>query len=213
VDTLFRFVSASVFTINNNDQARVEAFMVAAPTDLAPIVGQQITLTDTNSVVAVPRIDLMNARCSTGFDSKVLFDLNGGAVNECDLIAKHNDGTEQSGYLLDPSSGDFIPDDGTADISDAALKALAAAPNNAVTYTAVPPGSGYRMGLNRDLDLFDDGLDNCPGIPNDPQTDTDSDGIGDPCDPTPIPEPGAVLQLVSGLFGLAFLDRRRRRRS
>jgi DNA-binding beta-propeller fold protein YncE len=212
VDTLFRFVSASIFTLNNNEQSRVEAFLIAVDTDLAPIVGQQATLTDTNSGVAVPRIDLMATRCATSFDSKVLFDLNGEPINECDLIAKHNDGTTESGYLYDPSGGDFTPDDGTADITDAALKALAGAPNNEVTYTAVPPGSGYRMGINRDLDTLNDGLDNCPGAPNDDQLDTDSDGLGDVCDPTPIPEPSGTVQLISGVFALAALERRRRRR-
>jgi DNA-binding beta-propeller fold protein YncE len=212
VDTLFRFVSASLFSINNTEQARVEAFMIAVDTDLAPIVGQQVTLTDTNSTVAVPRIDLMADRCATGFDSKILFDANGGAVNECDLIAKHNDGATESGYLYDPVGDTFTPDDGTSDISDAALKALAGAPNNEVTYTAVPPGSGYRMGINRDLDTLDDGLDNCPGAPNDGQEDGDGDGIGDACDPTPVPEPGELVLLVSGMMGLAGLDRRRRRR-
>jgi hypothetical protein len=213
VDSLFRFVSASLFTLNNNEQARVEAFMLAVDTDLAPIVGQQATLTDTNSGVALARIGLMQTRCATGFDSKILFDLNGGAINECDLIAKHSDGTAQSGYLYDPVGDEFTPDDGTADITPAALQALAGAPANEVTYTAVPPGSGYRMGINRDLDLFDDGLDNCPGAPNDDQLDTDSDGLGDPCDPTPIPEPSGTVMLVSGLFGLAGLNRRRARAS
>jgi DNA-binding beta-propeller fold protein YncE len=212
VDTLFRFVSSSLFSINNNEQARVEAFMIAADTDLAPIVGQQVTLTDTNSGVALPRIGLMDTRCGTGFDSKILFDLNGGAINECDLIAKHNDGTAETGYLYDPVNDEYTPDDGTADITSTALQDLAGAPANEVTYTAVPPGSGYRMGINRDLDLYDDGLDNCPGAPNDDQTDTDSDGLGDPCDPTPIPEPSGTAMLISGLFGLAGLNRRRRAR-
>jgi len=211
VDTLFRFVSSSVFTINSTEQTRVEAFMMAVDTDLAPIVGQQITLTDSNSGVALPRIGLMNTRCGTGFDSKILFDLNGGAVTECDLIAKHSDGTNQTGFLYDPLTGEYTPDDGNANITFAALQALASAPANEVTFTAVPPGSGYRMGINRDLDLYDDGLDNCPDAANDDQTDTDNDGLGDPCDPTPVPEASGTAMLISGLFGLAGLDRRRKR--
>ncbi len=88
VDTLNRFVSAGVFDINNTEQARVEAFMIAFDTDLAPVVGQQVTLTSTNSGVTAARIAMMVSRCGTSFDSKVLVDINGGAVNECDLIAK-----------------------------------------------------------------------------------------------------------------------------
>ncbi len=209
VDTLFRFVSASLFTINPTEQSQVEAFMIAMDSDLAPIVGQQITLTATNSGVAGPRISLMLARCDTAFDSKVLFDINGGAVNECDLIAKLDQGGSQRGFAYDASSDLFEPDDGGAAITDAALRAMAGAAGQEITYTAAPPGSGFRMGINRDLDSLLDGPDNCPGVPNDDQLDTDTDGLGDPCDPTPLPEPGQILTLALGLLGLGGLNRRR----
>ena len=77
------------------------------------------------------------------------------------------------------------------------------------TYTAAPPGSGFRMGINRDLDIVLDGSDNCPSVPNDDQLDTDTDGLGDLCDPTPLPEPGQILTLTIGLLGLGRLNRRR----
>jgi YVTN family beta-propeller protein len=212
VDTLSRFVSASVFDLTNTEETRVEAFMIAFDSDLAPIVGQQVTLTSTNSGVAGPRIDLMLARCGTNFASKILVDLNGGPVNECDLIAKLDQGGSQRGYVYDLSSNLFDPDDGGTAISDAALRALAGAPDQEVTYTAAPPGSGFRMGINRDLDTLLDGPDNCPGVVNDDQTDTDTDGLGDPCDPTPLPEPGQLLSLAAGLLLLGRLRRHPRRR-
>jgi hypothetical protein len=213
VDTLFRFVSASLFDINNSEQNQVEAFMIAFDSDLAPIVGQQITLTATNAGVAGPRIDLLLSRCGTDFASKVLVDLNGGAVNECDLVAKLDWGGNPRGYVYDALSGLFEPDDGGAAISDAALRALAAAPSQEVTYTAAPPGSGYRMGINRDLDSLLDAPDNCPAEPNDDQTDTDDDGLGDACDPTPVPEPAQIAMLAAGVIGLNWLHRRRTARS
>ena len=209
VDTLFRFVSASLFGINNNKQRDVEAFMMAVDSDLAPIVGQQVTLTSTNSGVANLRINLMIARCGTAFVSKILSDLNGGPVNECDLVAKHSNGTKQRGYVFDPGSGEFDPDDGGSSITDAGLRVIATTAGNEVTYTAVPPGSGVRMGINRDLDIVLDESDNCPGVPNDDQLDTDSDTIGDVCDLTPVPEPGQIALLASGVLGLAALGRRR----
>ncbi|MBW2716237.1 MAG: SMP-30/gluconolactonase/LRE family protein, partial [Deltaproteobacteria bacterium] len=122
VDTLFRFVSASLFDINNNEQSQVEAFMIAFDTDLAPVVGQQVTLTATNAGVAGPRIDLMVSRCGTDFASKVLVDLNGGPVNECDLIAKLAQGGNPRGYVYDAVGALFEPDDGGAAINDAALR-------------------------------------------------------------------------------------------
>jgi YVTN family beta-propeller protein len=209
VDTLFRFVSASLFDINDNEQRQVEAFMIAMDSDLAPIVGQQITLTSANSGVAGPRVALMLSRCGTDFASKVLIDLNGGAVNECDLIAKLDQGGSQRGYLYDAANDVFEPDDGGAAITDAALRALAATPGQEITYTAAPPGSGYRMGINRDLDNLLDAPDNCPGVPNDDQTDTDNDDLGDVCDPTPLPEPAQIAMLTAGVIALSRLHRRR----
>jgi YVTN family beta-propeller protein len=186
VDTLFRFVSASVFTLNNNEQSRVEAFILAFDTDLAPIVGQQVTLTSTNSGVVNPRIDLMIARASTNFVSKVLIDLNGGPVNECDLIAKLREGTVKRGYQY--VGGSFEPDDGGASISDAALRAKATTAGQEITYTCVPPGSGYRMGIDRDEDTLLDGVETGTGIfvdASDTGTradmlDSDGDGWDDP---------------------------------
>jgi len=212
VDTLFRFVSASLFDITNTQQDQVEAFMIAMDTDLAPIVGQQVTLNATNAAVAGPRIDLMLARCDTAFDSKILFDLNGGAINECDLVAKLDQAGSQRGYAYDASSNLFEPDDGGAAVTDAALRAMAAVAGQEITYTAAPPGSGFRMGINRDLDIALDGADNCPSVPNDDQLDTDTDGLGDLCDPTPLPEPGQILTLAIGLLGLGRLNRHRRAR-
>ncbi|SPE43138.1 hypothetical protein SBA3_820003 [Candidatus Sulfopaludibacter sp. SbA3] len=48
-------------------------------------------------------------------------------------------------YLYDSAAGNFIPDDGSARLSDVALRGLAATPGQEVTYTAVTPGSGPRV--------------------------------------------------------------------
>ena len=49
-------------------------------------------------------------------------------------------------------------------------------------------GVGGLPGVEGDLDFdsIDDRLDDCPGVFNPDQTDTDGDNIGDACDPTPL---------------------------
>jgi hypothetical protein len=180
VPTVKIFLGAPVFNLNGTQEDQLEQFVFAFPSDLAPIVGQQITLTSTNSAVAGPRVDLLVTRAGTAFNSKML----GGAVTECDLIAKSTFGTLQRGYRrtsgTTPGNTQYQTDVGTT-ITDAALRALANT-QGPITYTCAPPGSGTRMGVNRDLDIPLDGLDNCPSVPNNDQADSDSDGIGDACD-------------------------------
>ncbi len=152
VDTMFRFFTAVVFNpqlnsgfpILNPDATRrdVVQFMLAFDSDLAPIVGQQVTLTSGNAAAVNPRINLLIQRAKANFTSKEL----GGATKECDLVAKVALSGALKGYLLDPAAGDFVAADGTRR-TDASLRALAATSGQEVTYTCVPPGSGRRIGL------------------------------------------------------------------
>lgn len=158
VDTLFRFLSAAVFKPttnsgfpqNNPDGTRrdVEQFLLAFDSDLAPVVGQQITLTSANGSAVGPRIDLLMQRAAAPFVSKSL----NGVVTECDLVAQVALDRRIAAYLYDPVAGNFIPDDGAPRISDAALRALAATPGQEVTYTAVTPGSGSRIAFSHVLE-------------------------------------------------------------
>jgi DNA-binding beta-propeller fold protein YncE len=155
VDTLFRFFSAVVFRplitsgfpILQPDNTRrdVEQFMLAFDSDLAPIVGQQTTLTASNTRSVGPRIDLMVRRAETRFVSKAL----GGEVKECDLIARVALKGRIKSFLYDPVARNFIPDDGGPRISDKALRELAATPGQEVTYTAAVPGSGGRLAFEQ----------------------------------------------------------------
>lgn len=154
-DTIFRFLSATVFNPTTNvgfpqtnpDGTRrdVEQFILAFDTDLAPIAGQQVTLTSVNAAGAGPRIDLLMQRAGTPFISKSL----GGTVTECDLVAQVVRNRRVMGFLYDPLANNFIPDDGSAPISDAAIRAFAATPGQEVTYTAATPGSGARLAFSR----------------------------------------------------------------
>jgi len=176
VDTVEHFVESPVFSINPTQEAEIQAFMLAFDSDLAPMVGQQVTL-DPNSPATVGlRIDDMVARAGTAFVSPVL----GGAVTECDLVVKGSVGGSPRGWVLELPGGDFA-DDAGGSIGDAALRLLASS-EGPLTYTCVPPGSGTRLGVNRDRDVFLDSVDNCPDAANNGQADTDGDSSGDACD-------------------------------
>ncbi len=176
VDTVDHFLGAGVFSLNNTEEANLEAFSLEFPTDLAPIVGQQVTLTANNGAVANPRIDLLIARAAANFSSLML----GGTVKECDLIVKGTFKRAERGWVRE-SNGQFRSDLNDV-ISDATLRGYAAT-QGPLTYTCAPPGSGVRMGINRDSDNTLDGSDNCPALASNDQSDANSNGIGNVCDP------------------------------
>jgi len=73
------------------------------------------------------------------------------------------------GFLY-AGSGQFMRDRASLPpISDAALRAIALFVHTPVTYTCVPPGSGERIGIDRDGDGFLDGDEEASGSdPADP---------------------------------------------
>jgi hypothetical protein len=141
IDTIFRFHSASVFSIDDAQQLALEQFMLAMDSNLAPIVGQSITLTSTNSAVVGGRINLLIARA---------------AVNECELTVKGVLAGEPRGWLR-LANGTFTSDDANESaLTDAQLRAQATTAGQERTYMCVPPGSGTRVGIDRDEDGFRD---------------------------------------------------------
>jgi len=176
VDTLVTFFENTLFNTNSTEERQLQAFSLQFPSDLAPVVGQQVTLTGGNASAVNPRIDLLIQRANTDFTSFML----GGNVKECDLIVKGAFGGVPRGAVLVPG-GQFRTDRNES-IPDATVRSLAAS-EGPLTYTCVPPGSGIRMGIDRDEDTVLDGLDNCPAQDNPDQADSDGNGVGDACQP------------------------------
>jgi hypothetical protein len=171
VDTLFRFHHGVSFTEefvgpgNNGipdgpegelQRRQIEAFLLAFPTNHAPIVGQQITLTSALSSAATPRVHLLRQRADAG---------------ECDLTAKAELLGVEAGFVY-VGSGFFKSDrHALPPIHEAALRSLATNLGRPVTYTCTPLGSGVRIGVDRDGDGAWDGDERTVGTdPADPNS-------------------------------------------
>ncbi|ADO75557.1 YncE family protein [Stigmatella aurantiaca] len=154
LDTMLRFNSGFDFHPVFNSvgipdtpegyQAKLDMgeYLLAFESNLAPIVGQQVTLTSLNSLVAGPRIDLLVARANAG---------------ECELVAKGHMSQTEVGYLY-VGGGNFKRDrQAHSLVTDAGLRLLVTTGAGALTYTCVPPGSGQRIGIDRDLNGTLDG--------------------------------------------------------
>ena len=179
VDTLFDFLNGGAFNLTQTQSQQIEQFLLAFPSDVAPVVGQQVSIgprspgscTSANCGSCGPgetacedvaaRISLLESRAAAPFDSFTL----GGTVTECDLVAKTIEAGVARGYLRQ-SDGSFLPDDGGPAIGEAALRAKAGSAAQDIVYLCAPPGSGVRMGIDRDLDGVLDAVDNCPAWPN-----------------------------------------------
>ena len=157
-DRVFRFMHATTFSqsfmfgpnpegippgpAGDGLRHAVEAFVLAFDSNLKPIVGQQVTLGRAPSNEALSRAALLVARAEAG---------------DCDLVAKGFAPSGRRGYLY-TGAGWFRTDRaGDAAIDEATLRARHDGPNRSVTLTCTPPGSGVRIGIDRDEDGVLDG--------------------------------------------------------
>lgn len=107
--------------------------MLAFDSNLAPIVGQQVTLTQFNEAEVGSRIDLLIAQA----DAKA-----------CDLVAKNRWG----GFFYVGEGKFRVSHPWIPLIPEVLLRATAYLPYGEITYTCAPPGSGIRIGVDRDED-------------------------------------------------------------
>lgn len=147
IDTVSNFLASSVFAFDSAAQReQVVDFVYAFPGNLAPVVGQQVTIGADSDASALARLELLIARASVG-----------GSRAECDLVVKGVIDGEPRGALR-RGDGRFRTDrsaEGAVTLEQ--LRNLAARPGQELTFTCVPPGSGRRIGLDRDRDGVLDG--------------------------------------------------------
>ena len=147
IDTVSNFLASSVFAFDSAAQReQVVDFVFAFPGNLAPVVGQQVTIGADPDASALARLELLIARASVG-----------GSRAECDLVVKGVIDGEPRGALR-RGDGRFLTDrsaEGAVTLEQ--LRTLAARPGQELTFTCVPPGSGRRIGLDRDRDGVLDG--------------------------------------------------------
>ena len=166
IDTLERFFHGTQFDATgpdvgfaSDDERRdMVELMLAFDTDLAPIVGQQVTVHGALGPAAEARLALLLEAAGRPYPSALV----GGDAPACELVAKARVGERVMGWVLRDAR--FVPDDETEPWSVEALLELAV--DTPVTLTAVVPGTGERLGIDRDADGSPDGVDECPRHPD-----------------------------------------------
>lgn len=109
----------------------VEAFVLAADSNLAPIVGQQTTLSYPPSAPQLNRLSLLKQRAEVG---------------ECDLLASRGSHI----FAYQPASKTFVDTEGKATRVVQEKHGDMMRDRLPVTYTCAPPGSANRLSFVRD---------------------------------------------------------------
>ena len=186
------FLTDEQFQLTAAELRAVVDFVFAFPTNLAPVVGQQVTLRPGSGTDAMNRLRLLMQRAGAGFV------LPGNLQRtECDLVAKGTVQGHPRGFLFQPAQGNFLDDTG-ATIKAAALRDLAQTAGQEITFTCIYPGGGRRFGIDRNLDgVLDGGAEMQPPVMQPPQPQPQ---------PRPQPQPparnNAFLNFIRALFGL-----------
>jgi hypothetical protein len=143
-DTTNPFDSASgISTAGIELRQELASFVLAFDSNMFPIVGQQVTLQPGNASEVASRLALLEAQAAAG---------------DCDLVARAAFADREHGFTF--SGGVFVPDvAGAPPLTTKELEQLVGLVASSITITAVPPGSGWRIGIDRDGDGYADGTE------------------------------------------------------
>lgn len=141
--TVSLFLSAPVFTLNATQRSQVEQFVLAMPSEMNPIVGQQVTATPANVAQSdvVARVNLLVQRALVTTPRP-----------ECELVAKAVIQNVAKGWVMNGSQS-FVPNAASeATLTLQGLLNQVSSAGTTVTFTCAPPGNGSRIGVDRDSD-------------------------------------------------------------
>lgn len=146
--SVFEALSKPIFPnlMNDSEKKRqLEAFVMCVETGAAPAVGHSRTLTPANATQPIVVVDVGMLQGQA-------------ALDRIDLVAKGRIDGQLRGLLYDPGDGKFHADKaGVGPFTWLDLKAKALAGNAHLTFVGAPPGSGARLGVDRNLDGVLDG--------------------------------------------------------
>lgn len=179
-DGVFGFVEGDFFGFESNDllsreeKLQLEDFIHAWDTGLAPLIGDQVHLPSSGNGLVNKFLNLAEDQAQA---PKRWLDLIGKGWR---LNASQQQEPFGMTYQFDfgTSSYRYLLDDGTY-VTRATLQSWAQNGQAAIVFTAVPPETGLRLGIDQDEDGLYDGLElfTYGTRPDDP--DTDDDGYGD----------------------------------
>jgi YVTN family beta-propeller protein len=115
------------------------SYVFAFDTNMFPVVGQEITLSASNASAVASTIGLFEKQAATG---------------NTDLVARATVKGVDTGFVWTPGGWQSATSSAPL-LTDAQLQALAS--SVPVTYKCVPPGEGFRVGIDRDADGYADG--------------------------------------------------------
>jgi len=171
IDNLTSFINIPQFnTWPSATKDDIVTFLLAFDTGTAPLVGYQATMSQANAASAglAAELSLLTSRALAG---------------DIELVAKGTLDGRTAGLLYQPAQALFLTDR-VADGPYALAALIQRAQNGTarLTFMGVPPGSGMRLGLDRDLDGVRDGDEGVvvygtatPGCPGEPRLDANSE--------------------------------------
>lgn len=141
IDTVSNFLASSVFGFDSDAQReQVVDFVFAFPGNLAPAVGQQVTLDSDSDAADRERLQLLIDQAAAS------------PQPGCDLVVHGRIDGEARGALR-LANGRYRTDRAQEpELELSQLTELAREPGQALTFTCVPPGSAERVALDRDRD-------------------------------------------------------------